>query len=274
MQQPDFIPHDKNNSFSIILPTCGRPNLTQRAIQSVQDQLYQDWELIIVEDGSDQPVKDILNKFVEELNDPRIKIIHHENRMQRLVARNTGIKNATKDWICHLDSDDEYLRTYLDSMNWAIGEYPEYKCFHFGAVICRLGRYYIREPFNIKEENEFGEAMERFRSGHMGMGSFVYRREIHDEIGYFPEAGNAYRFSDMAKDEFPEFVEWYGPKYLDGGKELGNPYGDDFYLIYKITRKYKSKMLPFLTYIQYIRRSGFLVQDDDTILNRKRIYIA
>ena len=273
-QQPDFIPHETKNTFSIIMPTCGRPNLTPRAIQSVQDQLYQDWELIIVEDGSDQPVKDSLNKFIEELNDPRIKIIHHEQRMQRVVAFNTGIKNATKDWIVCLESDDEWLRTYLDSANFFINEYPDYKCFHFGAIVCRLGRYSVRQTPEWKEDGPEGEAMERFRSGCIGMGSFFYKREIHDDIGLFPEAGSPFKFADLCKDEMPEIMEWYGPKYMEGGKELGNPWGQDWYLIYRITRKYKSKRVSMLAYVNYIRRSGFLQQDDDMILNRKRVYIA
>jgi len=265
---------EKENSFSIVIPCCGRPNLTIRAIQSIQAQIYQNWELIVVEDGSPQDQKDKLNKYIEKQKDKRIQIIHHPERIQRCCTRNTGLKAAKNDWICHLDSDDEYLRTYLNSANWAINEYPDYKCFNFGAIVCGLRGYRAREPREFQEENEFGEAMERMRSGSISMGSFLYKREIHDDIGYFPEAGSPYKFADIAKDEFPEFMEWHGPKYMEGGKELGNPWGDDYYLFYKITRKYKTKTLPFLTYIQYVRRSGFIEQDDDRILNRWKIYIA
>jgi len=261
---------EKNNEFSIIIPTFERPNLTIRAIQSIQGQIYPHWELIVIDDGSREEYKEKIENYIKSQNDPRIKIIHYEGRKQRVIARNVGIKNATKEWLCHLDSDDEYLRTYLNSANWAINEYPQYSCFHGGAVVCRLKEYSIREPFEIKEE---GNGMEKFRSGRIGMGSFFYKRSLHDEIGCFPETGSPYRFADMAKDEMPEIMEWYGKKYLEGGKELGNPWGEDWYLFYKITRKYKSKKVPLLTYIHFIRRSGFIEQDEDRLLNRNNVVI-
>lgn len=266
---------EKENTFSIIMPTCERPNGTKRAIVSVVNQLYQNWELIVVEDGSQESVKKDLDKFVKSLKDKRIKLIHHKERYQRLIARNTGMKKAKNEYIAHLDSDDEYLRTYLNSMNWAINEYPEYKVFNFGAIVCGLRGYRVREPHDFKEENEFCEATERFRSGLIGMGSYVYKRTIHDDIGYFPEAGVPYNFASVAKQEFPEMIEWFGPDDKEDPecKTLGNPCGDDYYLFYKITRKYKSKMLPFLTYVQFVRRSGFALQDNDIILNRPNVVI-
>ena len=266
---------EKQNSFTIIIPTCERPNATKRAIVSVVNQLYQKWELIVVEDGSQESVKKDLDKFVKSLNDKRIRLIHHDQRHQRLIARNTGLREAKNAWICHLDSDDEYLRTYLNSVNWAINEYPDFKCFHFGAMVCGLKGYRVREPHDFKEENEFGEAMERFSSGLIGMGSYVYKKSIHNDIGYFPDVGVPYHFASVAKEEFPEMIEWFGPddRADVNCKTLGNPVGDDYYLFYKITRKYKSKILPFLTYVQYVRRSGFLQQDDDIILNRPNVVI-
>ena len=264
---------EQQNTFSIVMPTCERPNLTIRAIQSIQGQFYQNWELIVVEDGSRAEVKGHIQDYIEKQNDVRIKLIHHDVRMQRLVARNTGIKAAQNDWMCHIDSDDEYLRTYLNSLNWAINEYPDYDIFHFGALVCTLRNYRLRESSEIKElENELG--MEKFKSGVINLGSFIYKRKLHDEIGYFPEFGSPYKFSDFAKDEMPECLDWYGPKYMEGGKELGNPWGDDWYLFYKLTRKHKSKDLPFYTYLHYIRRGGFLQQDDDKILNRNNVVIA
>jgi len=266
------IQEEKQNSFSVIIPTCERQYLVQRAIGSVQNQIYRGpFEIVVVNDGSNDDTKRVLNNLGRR--DKRIKVLHHKDRHQRLIARNTGLRAAKNDWICHLDSDDEYLRTYLDSINWAINEYPEYNCFHFGAMVSGLRGYRVREPYDFKEENEFGEAMERFSSGHIGMGSYVYKREIHDELGYYPDVGVPYHFASVAKEEFPEMTEWFGPddRADVACKTLGNPVGDDYYLFYKITRKHKSKMLPFLTYVQYVRRSGFTVQDDDLILSRPNV---
>jgi len=164
---------EKQNSFSIIIPTCERKNLGKRAIESIQRQLYPNWELIVVDDGSTDGSKEIFDEIAAK--DDRIKIVHHDTRMQRVKTRNDGMKAATKEWICWLDSDDEYARTYLDSMNWAINEYPDYDIFHFGALVCKLRRYFIRETANIKEE---GEGMERFKSGSIGAGSFIFKRKL------------------------------------------------------------------------------------------------
>lgn len=178
------------------------------------------------------------------------------------------MKATKNDWICWLDSDDEYLRTYLDSMNWAINEYPDYKIFHFGALVCTLRGNRIREAPNIKEENE---GMERFKSGCIGAGSFIFKRELLDEVGYLPPGTNLtpYTFADACKEETPEIMEWFGPKYMEGGKELGNPWGEDWYMFYKLTRKHKSKRLNHVPYINFIRRSGFIHQDDDLRLLKR-----
>ena len=250
----------KENSFSIIIPVAERKNLVQKTIKSIQNQLFQNWELIVVDDGSTDGTKEVLDEIAK--TEERMKVIHHPVRVQRVKTRNDGMRAATKDWICWLDSDDEYVRTYLDSLNWAINEYPDYKIFHFGSLVCKLRYYTVRNTFDIKEE---GEGMERFKSGGIGAGSFIFKRELLDEVGYLPEPerNTPYTFSDICKQQTPEIMEWFGPLYMEGGKELGNPWGEDWYMFYKLTRKNKSKPLPFILYLNYIRRSGFLHQDDD-----------
>src|SRR3990167_2036636 len=266
----------KLNSFSIVVPSCERPNLTIRCINTLLDQAYDgDFEIILVEDGSRDEVKQKLDNYVESINDDsKLRIIHHEKRMQRLVARNTGIKNATKEWITHVDSDDQLIRCALDNYNWAINEYPEYEVFNYGAIVHRLKRHELRHPIEFKDDESGQYVTEKFKSGLIGMGSFFYKRSLHDEVGLYPEVGSPYKFSDWAKDEFPECLEWYGPKYLDGGKEMGNPWGDDWLLFYLLTRNHKSKCLPLYTYHQFVRRSDLCGHDDDRILNRNNIAIA
>ncbi|MDC0338329.1 glycosyltransferase family 2 protein [Flavobacteriales bacterium] len=94
--------------FSIVLPTHNRASFIGKAIKSVIDQLYQKWELIIVDDGSTDNTKEIVLSF----NDDRVIYIYQENK-ERSAARNNGIRNAKGEYICFLDSDDFYHETHL-----------------------------------------------------------------------------------------------------------------------------------------------------------------
>jgi glycosyltransferase involved in cell wall biosynthesis len=71
-------------------------------------QSFQDWELIIVDDGSTDNTREI----VTNINDSRIKY-HYQENSERSAARNKGIDNASGTWICFLDSDDEYQPNHL-----------------------------------------------------------------------------------------------------------------------------------------------------------------
>lgn len=94
--------------FSIIIPTHNRAHMISRGIESVINQTYPHWELIIIDDGSTDKTKEV----VEGYNDPRIRYLWQENQ-ERSVARNNGIDQATGDWICFLDSDDWYVEDCL-----------------------------------------------------------------------------------------------------------------------------------------------------------------
>lgn len=98
---------NKNPTVSVIIPTYNRAHLIGRAIQSVLNQTYQDFELIIVDDGSTDNTEDIIKEFQKK--DERIKRIRHDKNKGGSAARNTGIKAAKGDYIAFLDSDDEWL---------------------------------------------------------------------------------------------------------------------------------------------------------------------
>src|ERR1700754_1943139 len=94
--------------FSVIIPAYNRASTLGRAIQSVLDQTCQDFEIVIVDDGS----KDDPRTVAESFGDPRIRFIRQENEGGG-VARNTAIDNATGRFIAPLDSDDIFLPHHL-----------------------------------------------------------------------------------------------------------------------------------------------------------------
>ena len=103
--------------FSIVIPTYNRANHLKTAIESVLKQSFKDWELIIVDDGSTDNTKEIVNSYKIE----RIKYFYQENK-ERSAARNNGIRKATGEWICFLDSDDYLKPNFLNNLHNEICE--------------------------------------------------------------------------------------------------------------------------------------------------------
>ena len=94
-------------SVSVIIPAHNREKLLNGAVQSVLAQTHQDFEIIIVDDGSTDATRELVGGLVEQ--DRRIRYLQHDTNRGAPVARNTGIRAAKGDWIAFLDSDDQLL---------------------------------------------------------------------------------------------------------------------------------------------------------------------
>jgi glycosyltransferase involved in cell wall biosynthesis len=97
-------------TFSIIIPTYNRANLLPETIRSVQNQTYTNWECIVVDDGSTDGTRQVVEAIIK--SDSRIKYFFQENA-ERSAARNNGIRNSSGEYICFLDSDDHLLPNHL-----------------------------------------------------------------------------------------------------------------------------------------------------------------
>ena len=100
--------------ISVIVPVYNAANYIAKCIQSVQNQTFSSWELILIDDGSQDNSLDIIRRFAIE--DDRIKVIHQENSGAGM-ARNNGIENAIGDYIVFLDSDDYISEKYLSLLS-------------------------------------------------------------------------------------------------------------------------------------------------------------
>jgi glycosyltransferase involved in cell wall biosynthesis len=117
-------------TISVIIPCYNRAHLLQRAINSVLEQTYQDFQLIIVDDCS----KDNTESVVTTFNDPRIRYFRHEHNKGAPATRNTGLSQSSGDYIAFLDSDDAWLPTKLEEQMAAF----ENEAKECGLVFCRL----------------------------------------------------------------------------------------------------------------------------------------
>ena len=118
--------------FSIIIPTFNRAQMLPKTIESLINQTFSDWELIIVDDGSTDNTKEIVASYIGK--DSRIKYIYQENA-ERSVARNNGIENAKGEYICFLDSDDWYLENHLENLYNSIDKQENKTCLLFVNAI-------------------------------------------------------------------------------------------------------------------------------------------
>lgn len=105
-----LIKSDNETLISVVVPTHKRPRLLQRAIKSVFNQTYKNFELIVVVDGPDNLTIDTLKK----VSDPRLIIIELPQNVGGSGARNAGITAARGEWIAFLDDDDEWLPNKLE----------------------------------------------------------------------------------------------------------------------------------------------------------------
>lgn len=122
-----------NPKISVVIPTYNRPDLLIRAVQSVVNQTFVDFEVIIVLDGPDKITENILQNIV----DARIKLLKLAHSVGGADARNAGVRAALGKWVAFLDDDDEWfaekLKTQIDAAIHLNSEYP----IIFSRVIAR-----------------------------------------------------------------------------------------------------------------------------------------
>lgn len=97
--------------FSVVIPLYNKEATVARAIQSVLNQTVQDFEILVVNDGSTDKGPEIVSK----INDPRIRLIDQTNQGVS-AARNKGIAEAKYQFIAFLDADDEWLPEFLETI--------------------------------------------------------------------------------------------------------------------------------------------------------------
>ena len=96
---------------SIITPSYNTAAYISATIQSVQAQTYEDWEMIIIDDCSDDNTDEVVGRF---LPDPRIRYYKNEKNCGAAVSRNRALKMAKGRWIAFLDSDDLWMPEKLE----------------------------------------------------------------------------------------------------------------------------------------------------------------
>lgn len=131
---------NKKDLVSIIMPAYNCEKYVVEAINSILAQTYQNWELLVLDDGSKDNTLQIINELGGK--DPRIKSLPNGENMGVSETRNRGIGLAVGDWIAFLDSDDMWEPTKLEKQMKAAKEYSVEFVFTGATYINEAG-----EPF-------------------------------------------------------------------------------------------------------------------------------
>ncbi len=138
---------------SVIIPTYNRLEKLKRAVDSILEQTYKDFELIIVDDGSTDKTKEYFENF------DAVKYIYQENKGVS-SARNTGIKASEGEWLSFLDSDDEWLPRKLEKQIEFAENNENIKIIHSNEI-------WIRNGVRVNEMNK-----------HKKLGGWIYQNSL------------------------------------------------------------------------------------------------
>ena len=165
--------------LSIVVPVYCVEATLERCLKSIVGQTFQDFEVILVDDGSPDRCPQLCDQWAE--NDKRIRVIHQQNGGLS-EARNTGIDHATGEYITFVDSDD-----YLDTNTYAqvmpltaqadIVEFPLYR--HYGSDEQEVIRFEQRTYNDMKAYWLEGKAYE-----HSYAWNKIYRRELFSSVRF------------------------------------------------------------------------------------------
>jgi pterin-4a-carbinolamine dehydratase len=157
--------------LTVIIPTCRRIGLLERALRSVAAQSWQDWDAIVVDDGDGEGIAAAL-----ALGDPRIDAIANEGSGQ-VDARATALARARGDVVCWLDDDDWWHDTgHLALVAGAAAREP--RSFFF------RGGWIVREPEGWHEVFDHDATAASLRKNNTVLtSSLAYPRAVHDELG-------------------------------------------------------------------------------------------
>jgi glycosyltransferase involved in cell wall biosynthesis len=228
----------ENITFSIVIPVYNKEKYVKRSINSVLNQTYTNFELIIVDDGSTDNSLSIASSFKDE----RIKIINQENAGVS-NARNNGVKFSSSNWVAFLDADDEYHENFLSSIN----EFIINSCM---SNISFIGTNYYINNINRKAVNSFNKS-----------GVFDYFQLFSNQISpncssstvvnkrYFLEIGG---FPEKVK-QFEDWISWFKLATIGEFLFIFNPLA-----IYHLDPNSVSKVKR--SNIEYFKDSSFFIE--------------
>lgn len=212
--------------FSVVIPTYNSERFIEETLNSVFDQTWNDYELIVSDDGSTDGTKDLVRRLFEAHRDIRCRLIENEHRGAG-GSRNAGISTAAGDWIAFLDSDDIWYKDKLRTVAACIKKNSDIGLW-CNSELMRIGQKKIVLEHYKKFNPDINQFLALYRSNALSPSAVTVRRDLIVEAGLFDEtllAAQDYeawlRLAGTAKIEF--IHEVLGEYRVRGGNISSNP---------------------------------------------------
>jgi len=168
--------------IDVIIPTFNRSSLLNRSIESVLNQSYQHFNVIVIDDGSTDGTSLLMSQYSEH---PKIRYLIKENGGVS-SARNLGIKNARSEWICFLDSDDEWLPHKLQTQINYAHDNPQQSFIHSNEMWFRNGvRINAKKKFDKSSQDLFKRSLETCL---ISPSTVMMKKSLLERYGSFDES--------------------------------------------------------------------------------------
>jgi hypothetical protein len=167
---------------SVVIPTYNCADFIARAIDSVLDQTYKDFEVIVVDDGSTDNTADIMSRF-----EKRVRYLLQENKGVS-AARNLAVLHATGELFAYLDADDKWYPQKLELQVRFLDTHPECGLVHSDVSVIDENDQIIHQRFNAESGRPVPQSyclIDLLHRCHIQTLTVVERRSCFNEVGEF-----------------------------------------------------------------------------------------
>lgn len=174
-------------AVSVVIPTYNRAETISRAIDSVLQQTWDDFEIIIVDDGSTDQTEEI----VESYSDDRVVYVQFHSNKGANAARNEGVRHASGELVSFLDSDDEFTENHLQRVIGVLSESPS----GIGGVYTSQVTLENGEKRHVdaakQKLTDPSDVIRNYPAN--GFSSFTFRRSVFELVGMLEEELDAFQ---------------------------------------------------------------------------------
>jgi glycosyltransferase involved in cell wall biosynthesis len=196
-----YLSVDHRPKVSVIIPTYNHKKFISEAIQSVLDQTFRDFELIIIDDGSTDGTANVVNSF----SDGRIKYVYQSN-CGRSYARNRALNIASGRYITFLDSDDLYLPDKLQLQVDFLDTHPEFGMVYTSAYCMDEAGILLNDSYMATVSGQIYKDIAFYVPVTITLPTVMARREVFDKVGGFDEKMERFEDTDMWRRIAKEYL--------------------------------------------------------------------